>query len=481
MYQGRLIKMLTTLAPGEFRQFVTYVKSPYFNSNEKLIKLVTYLQKVYPDFAEKKLTHKTLFETMYGKVETLNEQQIHDQLSQLLRLLENFFTQLNFESDTGGKYTYLLQALRSRNLPKHFYRVYSRAEEQLLSGTPITDSYLHLHRIEQQAEAFSGKFENRSANQLLQDQITHLDIYFLSVKLRSTCEMLNRRNIINTDYQSEMDKEIYTYLLNGNSPYLKIPFVSIYFHIYLTLIEPENENHYQNLAIRLREHVGKLPPSEVYTLYAFAQNYCIKQINRGNPQYLHELFMLYQQLLDEGILVDSGYLAHEHYKNITTVGLRLKAFDWVAGFLETYREKLHPEFRSNAYNYNLCVFYYEKGQYREAMKLLQQVDFSDLYYHLGAKSVLLKIYFELRDDDSLKYHILAFKAFLKRNRRISSFHYEGHLNLLQMVSRVARVRRMKPRLDAEVFELRRKELLENIRAAGNIPNASWLKQQTETL
>lgn len=481
MSQRRLIKMLLPLTTTEIRQFLSYVESPYFNRNEKLVRLAAYLYKLYPHFPEKKLTHEILFKVLYGKMIPINEQQVHDHLSLLLRLLEDFFAQMAFENDPGGKFTSLLTTLRNKNLPDHFYRVYRKAEEQLLTESPFTDDYLHLHRIEQQAEAFSGQFQNREANQLLQDQLTHLDIYFLSVKLRSTCEMLNRRNIIKTEYQSEMASEIHAYLLNGNSPYLKIPFIAIYFQIYLTLTEPENQGHYQNLATGLRLYAGKLPTSEAYTMYAFAQNYCIKQINRGNPQYLHELFMLYQQLLADGILLDSGFLAPEHYKNITTVGLRMKAFDWVTEFLETYKDKLPPESSENAYNYNLSVLYYEKGQYRDAMKLLQQVDFSDVYYHLGAKSILLKVFFEMQDDDSLKYHILAFKAFLKRNRRISSFHYEGHLNLLLMVSKVARIRRMKLRLSPEELAVRKNELLENIRAAGNIPNASWIRQQTENL
>ncbi|MEZ4825715.1 MAG: hypothetical protein R3C61_05380 [Bacteroidia bacterium] len=481
MNRRRLIKMLTPLSGTEIRQFLTYVESPYFNRNEKLIKLAHYLSGLHPLYPEKKLSHEKLFQVMYGKSAEINEQQVYDHVSMLQRLLEDYLAFCAYEQDAGAKYGFLLTSLREKNLPKAFSRVFGKAENALLSDNMIPDDYLHLHLVQRQAEGFSGQSQNRSANQLLQDQITHLDIYYLSVKLRTTCEMLNRQNIIKTDYQSEMMQEIHDYFEKGRSPYLRIPFIAIYYQIFLTLFEPDKEAHYHQLAQSLKEYAAKLQVSEAYTMYAFAQNYCIKQINRGNPQFLQELFMLYQQLLKDGILFKNGMLAHEHYKNITTVGLRLREFDWVTHFLETYKSHLPEEVRENAYIYNLSTLYYEKKQYRDALKLLQQVDFADVYYHLGAKSVLLKVFYEMKDDDSLKYHIQAFKAFLKRNRRISAFHYEGHLNLLQMVSKVARIRRSGDRKDEELQNEKKDKLIAELNAAGNIPNAAWLRRQVEQL
>lgn len=468
------------LDKADIRQFGEYVQSPFFNKSKKLIRLAKYLRELYPEFPERKLEKEKVFKVIYGE-KPYNEQQVHDQMSLLTRLMEGYLAQKMIDQKPEEKYFFLLEGLADIRDYDHHQRIFEKAETELGENMSVPRHFLYLHRIQQQTESFTGQLKNRGANRLLQDQMTHLDIYFLGSKLRATCEMLNRKNIVNAEYYSEMEDEILSYLSNPQNPYLNVPFIAIYFRIYLTLREPLNEDHYQELVVQLKKHAGKFTRTEAYTMYAFAQNYCIRKINRGDSQYLNELFLVYKQLLKDEILLESGVLAHEHYKNITTVGLRLKEFDWVEEFLQQYKENLNTEVRENAWNYNLCVFYYEKGQYKEAMKLLQRVEFTDVYYQLSAKSILLKIYYELGDDDSLRYHILAFRAFLKRNRKISKFHSEGHQNLLKMVSKVARVRRMKPRLEDDEFTRRREGVIQTIHKAGNIPNANWLRQQAAVL
>ena len=439
--EPRLIKMLRLLDSGEFRHFIDFVKSPFFNKNRKLVKLAEYLYKAFPDFDEKKLKKKKLFLVIFGKEEKYKEQSIHDYFSLLVRLLEMYLAQINFDRDESSKEVALLAELRRKNAKTQFKRIFRRTMESIqTSSIRDTNFYLRLYKAQQEAEAFSGQLKNRDGGQLLQDQVNSLDIFFLSAKLKVSCEMLNRKNIINTAYRSEMEAELNAYLSTEHE-YRCIPSITIYHKIYLTLTQPDEEKHFYDLVKTLSENVGQFNRSEAYVMYAYAQNYCIKQINRGKKEFLKELFGLYQQLLQTGILLDSGVLAHEHYKNIITVGLRLKEFEWVETFLNDYKEKLAPEYQENAYNYNLSTIYYEKEQYNEAMKLLYRVQFTDVYYHLSSKSILLKIFYELQEEDSLKYHITAFKAFLKRNKTISGFHSQGHLNLLKYVSKAARIRK----------------------------------------
>jgi tetratricopeptide (TPR) repeat protein len=235
-------------------------------------------------------------------------------------------------------------------------------------------------------------------------------------------------------------------------------------------------SHYQQLVDLLEEHAGDCSRAEAQAMYTFAQNYCIKKINRGESAFLGELFRLYRQLLDQGILIESdGYLAHWYYKNITTVGLRLGDYEWVKDFLETYRQKIHPADRDNAYNYNLSAYYYEQRRYHEAMKLLQQVEFTEVNYHLSAKALLLKIYYELEEDEALKYLIQSYQVYLKRNQDLAVAHIEGHKNLLRFVKKAYRLRRRKPQLDEEAFSSRHAALTEQVNTTPGIPNANWLR------
>ena len=66
----------------------------------------------------------------------------------------------------------------------------------------------------------------------------------------------------------------------------------------------------------------------------------------------------------------------------------------MADFIELHLHHLPPNERDNAHTYNSAMLCYYRKQYRQAVKLLQTVEFTDLYYQLDARSILLKVYFE---------------------------------------------------------------------------------------
>ncbi|MEL7534161.1 MAG: hypothetical protein AAFN10_22850, partial [Bacteroidota bacterium] len=138
------------------------------------------------------------------------------------------------------------------------------------------------------------------------------------------------------------------------------------------------------------------------------------------------------------LLLEDGYLPHWHYKNLITVGTRLARYEWVAEFLDAYRERLSPVFQESAYFYNLAAFHYERALFSDAMRFLQQVDFPDVFYNLASRTLQLKIFLESKDYDSLHYHAKAFRHFLRRNRAIGSDRrklYESFIRLTLAISR----------------------------------------------
>jgi len=58
-----------------------------------------------------------------------------------------------------------------------------------------------------------------------------------------------------------------------------------------------------------------------------------------------------------------------------TLGNRLKKFKWVEDFLETYKEKLNPEERENAYLINKATFEFEQNNYEKTIELLHQYEY----------------------------------------------------------------------------------------------------------
>ena len=482
MHNTKLIKLLKCLSSAELKHFLRYVSTPYFNQNQKLILLAREIIKAAPDFNSSRLNKKSLFLSLFGKDETFSSQKIHDQMSLLTRLLEKFLTQLRFEQEEQEQNYLLIKELQSRKMYRYSGKIHQQATKSLQQAT-LKDAnyYFQQYRLIGMEEVQPDRNNAKAFNHNFSQSLFHLKIYYLASTLQQICVWLNRKEIIQLDFNQCIIDEIKSMIAHNREEILRVPVVAIYYHILLLLTEPEADNAYYKLVQLLKTYASHFSKEEAYAMYAFLQNYCIKQINKGNSQFRDELFQLYQRLLSEKLLMISGHLQHEHYKNITYLGLLLRKYEWVRDFLDEYKIYLYPEIRENAYTYNLATYYYESGQYKSAMKLLQQVTFTDVYYDLSARSMLLRIFYEMRDDESLKYIFPAFLAFLKRNKRISAIHIERHKNLIRFARKANRIRKRIENTPPDLLKNQIEKLKEEIAATQKVANINWLKEELHKL
>jgi tetratricopeptide (TPR) repeat protein len=174
-------------------------------------------------------------------------------------------------------------------------------------------------------------------------------------------------------------------------------------------------------------------------------------------------------LLKDEVLIVNGFLSQWDYKNITAVALRVEAFDWAYDFIMNFKEKIRAEDRENAYSFNLANYYYHKKEYEKTMSLVQHVVFTDTYYNLDCKVLLMKSYFELEEIQALQSLIDSFYMYLKRNKAISEFQRSSYLNFLRIVRKLLR---LKPG-----DEKKRAAILLELDRSHPIANVSWLKKK----
>ena len=281
--------------------------------------------------------------------------------------------------------------------------------------------------------------------------------------------MLTRQNFLNSEYTTRLREEIMAHL--KNSDYSEHPAIEIYHMVLLTLVEEQNENHFRKLLQLLKEYPKFFAPEELRDLYFLAQNYCTKKINQGHRSYLRDYFNLSKLLLEKDLVYENGYILPSSFKNIVTVGLRLEEYDWVENFIYTYKNKLAPKYRENAFTYNLAWLHFFKEEYRKTLRLLSHVEYMDVYYILDSKILLLKTYFELEDVDAFFSLCDSFYVYLRRNELISAYQKNICLNFVKYVKRLMRARLGDNRAS--------QGLLAEIRDASQVASISWLLKKAE--
>jgi tetratricopeptide (TPR) repeat protein len=155
------------------------------------------------------------------------------------------------------------------------------------------------------------------------------------------------------------------------------------------------------------------------------------------------------------------------YKNLVGVALRLKEFNWVEKFIKDYNKLLAEEFRDNALNYNLAELFYYKHDYDSAMIYLNKVEFSDIYYSLDTKKMMMKIYFEQNTIDPLLSLISSFKIFIRRNKSVSDTNKQAYDNFITVIQQFLKYQNQK-----KVSALKR--TIENIKP---LADRNWLIEQ----
>ena len=254
------------------------------------------------------------------------------------------------------------------------------------------------------------------------------------------------------------------------------PLIQGYYLILMTLVEADQATHFSSLTSFLQQQTT-LPDSERKPMYQYAQNYCIKQINRGHREYLAALFDLYREMIQQGLIYYQGHISPSDVKNIVNLGVRLREFQWTEQFLDDFGEKIAEEYRTNSMIYNRAYLYYGQEKRREALRLLSQVEFQDVFYYLGAKTLLLKIYYELNDQEGLDALLHAFEATLRRHKLISAYRKKPYLNFIRFSKKLSTLRLKAITHSPKAFRQAYQRLAEQMQATKEIVNSDWLEEK----
>ncbi len=431
MHNSKLIALLKTFNTKELREFKDFVSSPFYNKNQELVQFYAYLKKLAPDFSIKKTKRENAYANVFPD-QPYNEKHLNYLMSFLLKLAEKYIGLIKYECKGILPDYHILISCVERDLPKHYQNRYQKSLQKL-ENSELRDAnyYYQKYLLSDAADQFFQNQKLRRFDKNLQYASDNLDLFYLSSKLKYTCEMLDRQKVLSADYQHNMIEEIVNYL--NKKPHHQHPSIDIYYQIFLTLTKVNGETHFENLKQLLDIHFNRISPKEIKQMYLATLNFCIRKVRKKEEKYVKEAFDLFLKGIETRLLYENDHLSPWTFKNVIKLGLRLKQFDWTEQFILTYQNHLDEEFRQNALNYNLADLFYYKKELGKALEYLQKVEYSDVFYALNSKEMLLKIYYEMNEEEALHNLLASFRVYLRRNKLISDnvrLPYQNFITLL---------------------------------------------------
>ena len=475
MLDSKLLKNLQKLDSKTKERFRTFVHSPYFNQHKKTTELLSYLLK-HLDGKPSRLDRNYVFSKLFPGT-AYTEQTLFNIMSSLKKLFHRFLAQERYESIPFQQDIYLLEAC----FVKHEFSLLKNRSKNLdkqLENYTYTDKDYYNIRFKQYKTMayYNAVFENRNKTTLFQELNDSLDRYYFVEKLRHSCELTANMILMNNQYDLSFLNEVLSFYQKNKSRFVDDPAIRLYYTILMSLREDENPEHYNQMKMMIADEIQLFAPQDKGNLYSHANNYCVRQINKGNPAYQKELFELYQQGLKTGLIYNNGFLNEWNYKNITVLGCLLKEFDWTIYFLEEYRERLPADRQENSYNYNMAHLNYSKQKYSKALDHLLLVRFSDVKYHLNYNNLLLATYYALGDIEALISLIDTFRIYVMRNKKITTDQKKQYTNFLRFAKNLVAIKQLPDSFGRKLKREKFAHLYLKIQKSSNIVNRYWLEK-----
>lgn len=435
MENSQLIFILRTFDKKEIREIRKWIQSPAHNQREDVSDLYDYLTDGDRLFSDGQLKKEKVFKKIFPKT-TFDDAKLRQTIFFLLKTVEDYLVYQEMKSDEVGERLALARVYRKRNLDKPFRRNIRIAAESQENFPYRNNLYLNNdYRLQLEEFHFREKLQ-RTAEMHLQEVSDSLEMNFLAEKLRLSSVMRSHQKVFKVQYQTGLLDKVLSYVEEQNL--LHIPAISVYYYIYKSSLEPENETYFQQLKNEIQQNGALFPDTELRDIVLHALNYCIGKINAGVDSYLNESFDLYKNGFETKVLIENGTLTMFTFLNVIRIALKLDQFEWTKNFIEHYQQFLDPKLRNHIVDYSLAKWHFEQSAYDQAMELLIFADFEDILLNLSAKSMLLKIYYEKDEQDALESLLESMRTYIQR-KQLMGYHKSNYLNLIKLTKKLVHI------------------------------------------
>lgn len=459
-----LYSALKTLDNQGIKDFDLYLNSPFFNKNKELIDFWKLLRRKMAQSSKTQISKKNLFAALYP-VENFKDSKIRLMMSDLYSHFENYLIHSDSKLSTQKSNNVVIKYYRENGLEKHFVKkLKSIHRENEKSHIKNEQFFTELSNLSFQNYLFEYT-RKRSSIEALQDCLKNTDYSLILIKLNQACTLAAYSAVYKTEIEIEFLEEVLTFVEKNNLE--SIPAIAIYYNCY-KLHQEGGEGYFPTYQKLLKEHIHVLNPEETRDIFLMGINYCIRLINKGNAPMSEPLLKLFEIGLEGDHLLVNGVLSRYTYRNIVTVGLISKDYEWVEKFIFDYKPKLDLKYRESMFTLNLAILKYEQKVYDEVLDLLHQYESKDLLLNLFGKTILLKVYYIQNSHKLLDSHLDAMEVFIRR-KKIIGYHRTNYMNIIKYTRKLIKLNPYDHSAKAKLHE--------EVQNAENIAEKKWLLEK----
>ena len=160
------------------------------------------------------------------------------------------------------------------------------------------------------------------------------------------------------------------------------------------------------------------------------------------------------------------------FRSILIVALNLREMKFAEEFVEKYTKTLAPDQRENMYHFSLALIESLKNNLQKSLDHLNNINFELFTFKYDVKIRQLGLYYELEYYSEAMGVVDAFRHFLSKNKKVSKYNKERHMNFLKYYVKVLKAKETGN--TDEMYILHKMLEKEN-----DIPAIYWLREKTK--
>jgi len=461
MFKSALIETIRTFNREDIKEFGLFIQSPFFNTNQSVIKLYDQIKKLYPQFNEKSADKKLLFEKAFGKIR-YDDSFLRMTVFRLMELAKEFLIHKSLQRNYLTKETLLLDELGFRELDtlmlKSVYGLDKKIEKQKAKEAETYYTKFRLEYYKNEVKAQDTKmitYKDALDKKLMLEQES-LNIFFFISSLKFFQYYLNQKNfVVNTGGYPDFMNSIMDFL-KQDTEYLNVPVLKVYYYIVLMLIT-KDDKYFCELKKILFENKDDISYNEKFNLIVTLRNYAQLRHTEGNEEYKKYMIDLLKFSIEQNIFSVSQhrqFISEIRFMNIVWTGIRSNELDWLENFIKEFIVRIEPDKRQYVLAYANAGIEFERKNFAGALEILgKSGPVKNVYYKAAIKQLTLMIYYELKWFAQSTDLLDAYSHFLRTDKLLPEMHINKCNEFINYYNRLLKINDNKEKNGFEISEL----------------------------
>ena len=444
MLKSTLLEILRTFSKQELIKFEDFVRSPYFNKKENVLKLFLDIKKYSPELTDEALKKEKVWNRLFpGQI--YNYGIMKNLIFDLSKLSEKFITNIRFNSDEFKKDEYLANELLRRELQSIYINKFSKIDSepdlQYLSenNLGINDYLNYKSKLFEINWSFQVNFDQGSRSE--KDLQNSHDLYQLTGFLLFLFEAYRIAVINNLDKNLDNDNNTVTKVLELILPGIEIiiqsvnqnsktnsVYLNIYFLMYLALKE-NTESRYLDFKKIVFDNLNILPKFTLQNIHLSLLTVFAKLNNTDKN--LIEVIDIYDSLIENNLITErnTGIVPIHIFNNYISGCFYLSDPVKIENFANRFLNKLDPKHMENSKKYVKFMISFLNKDFDSALMCISLIDVTYPMQKITLKSQKAMCLYEIGDYEMFLNEFDNMKHFVKNNSFITD-EFNKRFNLL---------------------------------------------------